>query len=107
MPAKSKLKTVGHVIAASMVLLRGVDRLETGGHVWFYFIMGALILLLAFYHEKIKIGEAVFSFIEGILVLFIGIEMFEHHKVYLPWLYLVAGSVYFYAGYRQIRKSKA
>ena len=105
---KSKLKTAGHIIAGSMILLRGIDRLETRGHfIWFYFIMGVLVIALAFIHEKLRAGDAIFSFIESIMILFIAIEMFEHHKVYLPWFYLVAALIYFYAGYRMIGKAKA
>ena len=108
---KSKLKKLGHILAGFLILLHGIGKIETDEHFpWFYFIMGFIVLTLALFHEKIeaisKYTDGIFCFIESIMVFFIAIDLFEADKKFLPWFYVIASLMYFYAGYRLISKTK-
>ncbi len=108
---KLKPKKLGHILAGFLILLHGIEKVETDElFPWFYFIMGFIVLTLALFHDKIesisKYTDAIFCFIESIMVFFIAIDMFEANKKFLPWFYVFASLMYFFAGYRLISKTK-
>jgi hypothetical protein len=104
-------KKIAHLLSGVTVVLHGVADLEVAnGHPWFYFLLGSLMIVLAFTHHQIeKFSNLLansFYFFEAAVLLFICIHYFEIGKKYLPYPYLFSSIAYVIIGIKLIKKEK-
>lgn len=108
---KEKLYKFAHFLAGFVVVLHGIGELDRShGSPAFYFMAGALMILVAIYHHKIQSvignGESVIFFLESAVQLFIAFHYFEAGKKALPITHLFAAVMYAYVGYIRLIGSK-
>jgi hypothetical protein len=116
MQTRERLQKMMHFLAGAIVILHGIEHMDTGGAILFYLVIGVMMLTLAFFHEGVekkfpKIAGGLYL-LEAMVLLFIAFEYFEENKKILPLVYLIAATAYCIAGYIfmtrkvKVRKSK-
>lgn len=108
---KEKLYKLAHLLSGFVVMLHGVGQLdEHHGSPWFFFISGALMLLVAIFHHRVEkllgSGEGIIFFLEGAVQCFIAIHYFELGKKALPFAHLFSSLLYCYVGYLKFTGKK-
>ncbi|MEO6149921.1 MAG: hypothetical protein ABIN95_08505 [Mucilaginibacter sp.] len=98
---KEKLNKIAHLLAGGIILLHGVEKLDSNHTVsaLFFLIAGAVFLAVAIFHHKlvtrIRSADTIFSVIEGLLAVIVAIEFIQAHKQYIQYMYLFAAAAYF------------
>jgi len=90
-----------HLFAGIIIVLHGYEKIESDhlSSAIFFFLSGAVFLLVAIFHHKIahrlRSIDGVFAIIEGLLALVVAIDFFMEHKHYIQYAYLLVTVVYF------------
>ena len=108
---KENLSKLAHIISGVVVLLHGIGEMDRGhGIPWFYFIAGALMILVAAFHHQVEkslgSGEGIIFFIEAVVQAFIVMHYIEAGKKALPAAHAFSALVYAYVGYLKITNQK-
>ena len=108
---KDNLSKLAHIISGVVVILHGIGEMDKGhGVPWFFFIAGALMLLVAVFHhqveKKLGSGEGVIFFIEAAVQAFIMMHYIEAGKKALPLAHGFTTLMFAYVGYMKLSKQK-
>jgi glucose uptake protein GlcU len=96
-----KRNKISHIVAAATTFFHGFEKIDSGHIIsaLFFFIAGAIFLLIALFHHKlvhrVRSVDAIFSFIEALLAAIIAIDFFNEHKHYIQYAYVLIGLAYF------------
>ncbi|CAN5503957.1 hypothetical protein BH11BAC2_BH11BAC2_10170 [soil metagenome] len=102
---REQIRKMMHFLAGVICILHSFSKMESGQNsTWFYLFCGILMFTWAFFQEKMeksmqKVAGS-FYWIEGVVIGFIALEYFSAHKKFIPWIYLLIGSAYFFIGYQ-------
>jgi hypothetical protein len=108
---KEKLSKLAHIISGVVVLLHGIGEMDKGhGVPWFYFIAGALMIMVAAFHNQVEkrlgSGEGIIFFIEAAVQAFIVMHYVEAGKKALPIAHAISTLIYAYVGYLKLTNQK-
>jgi uncharacterized membrane protein len=106
---KEKLKRFAHILAAVTILMHAYRNYEEGLHSYPLFVLaGIIVLALALFHpileKKLPWIDGTTFFVEGILSITIGIELFDSGRKALSIGYLLLGLFQFYMAFRKGKK---
>lgn len=94
-----KTKKIAHILAGTIILVHGYEKMEKGeSSYWLFYLAGIIFLLMALFHkqlvQKIKWGDGLFYLIEAVVLFIIAYDYWHHGKKALPLTYLGAATGY-------------
>ena len=109
---KEKRQKIAHALAGTTILIHAYEKwLHHSGTSWIFLFFGVLVFILIAFHERLHHRypgiDAVFFFIEGVLMFVTAYYYFTHDKKYLPYCYLLTGIFYVGLTLYRHKKSKA
>lgn len=96
--SKNRLRRAAHVLSGAIILLHGYERLDHGHATgWVFVVAGMAFLSVAFFHKRLarrwpKV-DMLFFIIESCLSFIVMGELFHAGKRWLPYMYVLAGSM--------------
>jgi len=108
---REKRNKFAHTLAGVVILIHAYEKFVHHSDTWWiFFFFGLLIFALVIFHDRIHHRfpgiDAAFFFIEGILMFVTAYYYFTHHKTYLPYAYLLTGTVYMVLTFFKYRKGR-
>jgi len=107
---REKRNKFAHALAGIVILIHAYEKwVHHSSTAWIFLFFGLLVFTLVIFHDRIHHRfpgiDAVFFFIEGILMFVTAYYYFTHDKKYLPYAYLLSGAVYLVLTFYKFRKA--
>ena len=95
---KNRLRRAAHVLSGAIILLHGYERLDHGHATgWVFAVAGMAFLCVAILHTRLALRwpkvDVVFFVIEAGLSFLVVWELMHAGKRWLPYMYVLAGSM--------------
>jgi hypothetical protein len=98
-----------HMLGGLVILLHAYEKYSIGESTYIYFaLFGLLFAVIALLHEKLAKNfpwiDGVFFGIEGLLSVVVAIDYFRMEKKALPYAYLIAAALQFFAAFKKSKR---